>query len=170
MKQVEEILDLVDDQDRVINSLPRSEVYQKGLCHQMRAVWLLLKNSEGKFWIPRRCYSRGHLPGYLDGSVVGHVKAGETYEQALIREALEEIGIDINQMNYHYIGKITPHEDKSFCFASVYELEMDEAPQNWNRDEFCEWFWLSPEEIMSKFAQGECIKDSLPLIIQKFYH
>ena len=95
MEHYDEILDIVDVHDQVIQSMPRALVYQKNLCSQMRSIWLIIKNEQGQLWIPRRSWTLKQLPGYLDGSVVGHVRAGETYEQALIRESLEEIGYDL---------------------------------------------------------------------------
>ncbi len=169
MAHYDEMLDIVDVNDCVIESLPRSLVYQKNLCAQMRSVWLVIKNDEGKIWIPRRNWNLSQLPGYLDGSVVGHVRAGETYEQALIRESEEEIGHDLTGVSYKLLGKLTPQQHQSFCFASVYECVMSEEPKNWNRDDICEWSWMSPQEILTRFDQGEKIKDTLLIVIKQFY-
>ena len=169
MQHFEEMLDIVDLNDQVIQSLPRAVVYEKKLCSQMRSIWLIIKNEQGQFWIPRRSWNLPQLPGYLDGSVVGHVQAGETYEQALIRESSEEIGHDLTGISYKFLGKLTPHQHQSFCFASVYECVMQQEPLHWNRDDICEWFWMSPEEILMRYEQGEKIKDTLPIILKQFY-
>lgn len=169
-KQVEEeILDIVDEQDQVITSLPRSKVYAQKLFSQMRSVWLLLRNEKGQFWIPRRSYDRKVCPGHLEGSVVGHVQAGETYEQALIRETREEVGFDITHKPYKYLGKLTPSEHHAFCFAAVYECDVKIAPRNWNQQEFCEWSWVDPAELRRRIDAGENVKDTLPIILTEFY-
>lgn len=165
----EEMLDIVDQYDQVITSLPRSVVYQDALFSQMRSVWLLLKNKKGQLWIPRRAYDRPILPGHLDGSVVGHVQAGETYEQALIRETKEEVGFDITDKSYTYLGKLTPSEHNTFCFAAVYECVVKVAPRNWNTQEFCEWFWISPQKLQQAIQAGEKVKSALPIILKNFY-
>ena len=169
MQHYDEILDIVDHNDQVIQSLPREIVYQNNLCSQMRSIWLIIRNSQGQLWIPRRSWSLNLLPGHLDGSVVGHVRAGETYEKALIREAIEEIGHDLTGVSYRLLGKLTPHEHQSFCFSAVYECVMDQAPENWNRDDICEWSWMSPQEILNRLQQGEKMKDTLPILVKHFY-
>lgn len=165
----DEILDIVDDNDRVIRSMPRAQVYQNNLCSQMRSIWLMIRNSQGQLWIPRRSWSLAQLPGHLDGSVVGHVRAGESYEEALLRESFEEIGQDLSKISYRLLGKLTPQQHKSFCFATVYECCMDQAPQNWNKDDICEWFWMTPQELLQRWQEGEKVKDTLPILVKHFY-
>lgn len=169
MVHQEEYVDLVDHNDCVVQTCARSYVYQNNLCSQMRSVWLFIKNKEGQFWIPRRSMKVARLPGHLDGSVVGHVQAGETYEQAMIREAQEEIGIELQEGTFKYLGKLTPHEHQAFCFSAVYEMEIDNAPKNWNREEIGDWYWMTAQQIIDRCDEQEKFKDTLPKIIYHFY-
>ena len=167
-RQQEEWLDIVNEDDEVIGMMPRSEAWDQKLFSSLRSSWLMIKNSEGKLWIPRRHESKKILPGALDGSVSGLVSAGETYEQALIRETQEEIGIDLMHVPYRLLGKLDPQKDKSWCFEQVYEVELEDVP-NWNRDDFVEFFWLTPQEVLQKIESGYSFKDTLPVILKKFY-
>lgn len=165
----DELLDLVDENDCVVQTLPRSQVYAQNLCAQMRSVWLMIKNNQGQLWIPRRSWNAKRLPGHLDGSAVGHVQAGESYQQALIRETQEEVGIILQPDSYTYLGKLTPQQHKVFSFSAVYELVVEQAPQNWNRNDIAQWYWMTPEEFLQRCDQGEKYKDSLPILIKNFY-
>ena len=165
----DEILDLVDENDNVIKSMFRSEIYEKNLTSHIRAVWLMIKNKNGQLWIPRRSYKKKLLPGYLDGSVVGHVKSGESYKEALIREGIEEINIDLSNHDLKFLGKLTPLKDNVFCFFELYEITCKVAPKNWCRNEFCEASWKNPQELFDAIKNGEKAKGAFPQILTKFY-
>ena len=64
------------------------------------AVYLFLKK-DGKILIARRCNT-----GYQDGNYqvpAGHIDAGELPTEAMIREAKEEGGIDLNKNDLHLV-------------------------------------------------------------------
>jgi isopentenyldiphosphate isomerase len=164
----EEWLDIVDEQDRVIGSMSRAEAYQKKIFSSLRASWLMIKNSRGELWIPRRHFSKKILPGALDGSVAGHVSTGESYEQALVREAAEEVGIDLTTLPYRLIGKLDPHVEGTFCFMQVYEVSLEAVPK-WNHDDFAEYYWLTPQAIVDRIAAGEPAKADLEILVRTFY-
>ena len=137
----EEWLDLVDENDQVIGEVKRSDIYKKDLVKQVRAVWLLISNDDGKLWIPRRHHDKAVLPNALDGSAVGCVARGETYEQALHREVMEELNIDMQEQEYRLLGKFSPKLNKTWCMVHVYAMTSNEVPP-YDPTEFTEHFWL----------------------------
>lgn len=165
----EELLDIVNEHDQVIGVIPRSQAYAENKLASLRAAWLLIKDQDGRFWIPRRQSTKEILPNYLDGSAVGHVSSGETYEQAMIREVAEELNINITMMPYRLVGKLTPQQG-SICFIEIFELQVPKGfIIDYNKNDFSEFFWLSPQEITDKVCAGEKAKDSLLKIMDKFY-
>lgn len=163
----DELLDLVDSDDAVIGQIWRSEVYRNSLSN-FRAVNAFLKNSFGKIWFPRRTASKKLFPSALDMSVGGHVKSGETYEQAFTREVLEEMRLDTKSVPIRLLGQLTPHEHGVSAFMKVYEIHSDSTPE-FNRDDFTEYYWLSPYEALARIAGGDPAKDDLRKLLEIFY-
>src|SRR3990167_993054 len=171
-EQVEEILDIVNSKDEVINSLPREEVYKKGNCF-IRGVWLFIQNSKGELWIPRRVKTKKLCPNALDGSVVGHVDAGESYENAMVREIEEEVNIKIAPEDLVCLGEMGPYQLAKMsndirAFIKVYILKSDETP-NYNKYDFYESYWLTPEQLLEKIEKGDEHKPSLPFVIKHLF-
>jgi isopentenyl-diphosphate delta-isomerase len=163
----DEYLDIVDENDNVIGKKKRSEVYAENLSN-FRVINAFILNSQGEIWIPRRSAHKKIFPLCLDMSVGGHVASGENYEEALRRETLEEIGVDIDKVSYCFLGYLTPKLDNVSAHMKVYEIKMDEAP-NYNKNDFVEYFWLTPKAFFNKLARGEKTKEDLPKLIKKFY-
>lgn len=169
MQESDELLDLVDEHDQVIGTILRSVAYREKKMASVRAVWLFIKNEDGKLWIPRRHATKKLLPNYLDGSAVGHVSAGESYEQAMIREAQEELNLDVRQFSYHLLGAISPAQGTK-SFVQVYEIIVPDGFMiDYNPNDFSEFFWLLPQEIVNLIEDGQEAKPSLSVIMRRFY-
>lgn len=86
----DEIVDIVDENDKVIGKELKSICHKKGLRHRIAGVILL--SSKGKMWLQTRNKNKtgGNL---LDFSASGHIKSGTTYEEGAYRELEEELGI-----------------------------------------------------------------------------
>jgi isopentenyl-diphosphate Delta-isomerase len=87
----EELVDLVDESDRVVGAASVRNCLEGGLLH--RAVAVLVIRSDGRFILQQRSKKDRWQPGLWTLSSTGHVKSGETYESAAARELQEELGI-----------------------------------------------------------------------------
>lgn len=163
----QEILDLVNENDEVIGQIQRGAAYAQGVTN-FRVIDAFIRNSEGKLFIPRRHKGKKLFPNRLDTSIGGHVESEESYEDAFKKEAMEELNLDITKVSYKILGKMAPHEDGTAAFITVYEIESDETP-NYNRDDFGEHYWLTPQEILNRIEDGDTAKGNLLKILKKFY-
>lgn len=163
----EELLDLVDENDNVVDTKLRADIYAAGL-KNFRVINAFLKNNEGKLWIPRRTAHKAIYPLALDFSVGGHVSSGETYEEAFVKEVNEELNIDVSNIPYKLLGYFKPTEGLTTQFMHVYEMQSDEAP-NYNPDDFIEAFWLTPQELVDRIEGGDSAKTDLPVMARRFY-
>ncbi|MGK7890087.1 MAG: NUDIX domain-containing protein [Leptolyngbyaceae cyanobacterium] len=167
MKGHDEILDIVDQHDQVIGQKSRHEIYQEKLSC-FRVVNAFLINSVGQLWIPRRTAHKRIFPLCLDVSMGGHVQSGESYEMALARELSEELNISCQEHDLIEIGYLTPHADRVSAFMKVFEIKTDQTP-HYNPDDFCEYYWVTPQEVQFMIKAGEPSKDDLPKLIKRFY-
>ncbi|WP_167608079.1 NUDIX domain-containing protein [Maribellus sediminis] len=88
----EEWVPLVDEQGKVTGRAPRSQVHNGSkLLHPV--VHLHVLNKNGAVLLQKRPINKLIQPGKWDTAVGGHISAGETLEQALKKEAFEEIGL-----------------------------------------------------------------------------
>ncbi len=119
-----EQVDVVDENDDILYPVPKAEAHEKGLLH--RTVIAEIRDSEGR-WVLIKQAPHKQDPGQFVSPVGGHVKLGETEDDALKREVLEEAGL--SDFEFRLIGKtifnrkvIGRHENHYFI---VYEVFSD---------------------------------------------
>lgn len=164
---MEEILDLVDEFDNVIDSMYRTEVYEKKLSN-FRVINAFLKNSKGEVWIPLRTAHKRLSPLNLDVSVGGHVSSGESYLEAFTRELAEELNIDLATVVYKEVGYFNSINHNVSAFMKVYEIQTDIAP-NFNPDDFIEGNWMMPKKVIELLNSGIKGKGDLPKLLKLIY-
>ena len=96
----EEIVTIVDEENNVVGSAPRSRMRVDGLPH--RATYILVFNSEGLLFVQKRTTTKDIYPGYFDVATGGVVLSGESYETAALRELEEELGIQGVPLDAHF--------------------------------------------------------------------
>lgn len=168
MDDPDEVLDLVDDDDKVIGTIVREDV-PKLVAGEItgiyRAVDGFIANSKGQLWIPRRSMLRKIAPGGLDVGVGEHVQSGETYLDAVLRGFREEAGLHVTAKELQYIGKIDLRSVPLPVFEAVYLFRHDEIP-HFNPEDFTGYEWLTPKEILDRIAVGEVVKLNLKMAVE----
>ena len=110
----EELLEIVDSQNKPLGAMPRSEVHRQKLIH--RSVLVLLYNKEKKLYLQQRSYKKDKYPGFWDLSASGHILAGESAEDAAIRELKEELGIELNRLKFVHKISASSETDNEFIY------------------------------------------------------
>ncbi len=121
----QELLDVVDADDRVIGAKTRGEIHVQGLMH--RAVHILVFNSTGSIFIQKRSMSKDENPGQWDTSCAGHVDSGEAYFDCAIRELEEELGITpapLLTLQFHVSPTPLNGMEHSSVFSCTYDGEL----------------------------------------------
>jgi len=85
---------------------PRSRAHAQGLWHRSSHLWIV----DGRGWpearilLQRRHPSKATDPGRWDIAVAGHVSAGQTPLEAVVREAREELGLVLDPTQLSFLG------------------------------------------------------------------
>ena len=140
-----EMLDLVDDQNRVIGSISRKEAHEHPE-RAHRAVHVVIRNVRGEVLLQKRSLAKRIQPGKWDTSVGGHVPQGESYEQGAFREMTEELGIVLEGASHLALSH-------AYIWRSAVETEhvqtyvlRHEGPFAFNKEEIDEVrFWSGAE-------------------------
>jgi isopentenyldiphosphate isomerase len=90
----DELVDLVDADDRVVEVVTRAEMRARGAAARHRACYVAVLTSTGELVVHRRADWKEVYPGYWDVAFGGVLSAGEAWHDAARRELLEEAGVD----------------------------------------------------------------------------
>jgi isopentenyl-diphosphate Delta-isomerase len=146
----DEIVDVVDTDNRVLHVVPKHEAHQKGLLH--RTVISEVFDSQGR-WTLVRPAAHKQDAGQWVSPIGGHVSSGETEEEALKREALEETGLE--EFKYKLIGRVIYNREvigrKENHYFILFEIDSD-APIVLN-DEAVEHRKFTREELRRELAE-----------------
>ena len=147
----EEIFDIVDNSDSVVGSASRDEIHRSSHLH--RSTHLLLFDSDGRVLLQKRSSGKDRFPGRWDSSVSGHVDSGEGYDECVVREAFEEIGLDLGIVPERMF-KIGACEETDNEFTWVYR-HKSEGPFVVSEEEISEVRWFSGEEVDEMLLEDE---------------
>ena len=99
---MEEKFDVLNDLGEFTGKIAtREECHQRGLWH--RAVYAFIMDKKGNILLQKRSANKKMWPNMWDVTVGGHVNSGEFGRQALIREAKEELGLNIKDDEIKYL-------------------------------------------------------------------
>ncbi|AWX43035.1 Isopentenyl-diphosphate Delta-isomerase [Flagellimonas maritima] len=147
---MDELVDVLDEKGRLTGeSCLKSKVHEKGFYHPTVHVWCYTK--DGLVLLQRRGSSKKSFPLKWDISVAGHVGAGESLENAAVREVYEEIGVEIAPSELIKIGVFkTEHKhsqtflDREFNHTYLCQLDAKTKLQKQISEvEDLKWFALN---------------------------
>jgi 8-oxo-dGTP pyrophosphatase MutT (NUDIX family) len=154
----DELVDWVDDQDRVISVVTRGRMRAEALLH--RSVGIHVWSSEGRILIHRRSDGKDLHPGWWDMGAGGVVAAGETYDEAAARELAEELGL--------YGTKLEPlgggrFDSAAFCSLVRFYRTISDGPFTFDDGEITECRFVTLDELQALIRVHNFMPDSLAL-------
>ncbi len=121
MNPADEMVAIVDDQNRVVGTAPRHLMRAQNLPH--RSTYVLVFNSQGHLYVQKRTLTKDVFPGYYDPAAGGVVQAGESYDDSARRELEEELGVRGVPLTWHFTFYFA--NDRTRVWGSVYSCVYD---------------------------------------------
>jgi 16S rRNA (adenine1518-N6/adenine1519-N6)-dimethyltransferase len=153
-----ESLDAVDENDVVINTLPRREIHAGKHLH--RAVHVFVRNKSGEIYLQFRSHLKDTHGLKWDSSASGHVDPGESYHDCAVREMWEEIWVE-PKGELVRIARIAASEATDLEFIEVFLAEAkgririhgkEVDSGQWFSPEFIEeWIEKRPQDFATGF-------------------
>lgn len=124
-----EKFDVVDENDKVLyNVVGKDTLHSLSKDKFHRSVHIFIEVHGGRFVIQLKGAGTENA-GKWSSSVSGHVRSGEEYIDAAIREVKEEVGLRIDREDLEKVATIQPCEDTGYEFVTLYEYLMDDRAE-----------------------------------------
>ena len=146
----EEWFPLVDEAGNIIGRATRRECHN-GSKRLHPVVHLHIYNKEGDLLLQKRSQTKDIQPGKWDTAVGGHVDYGESIEEALRREAREELGIKSSEAEVmaRYVFESDIEKELVHTYRTIYE-----GPFTLNKEELDDARFWRIDEIESQLGKG----------------
>ncbi|MFF5499555.1 NUDIX hydrolase [Streptomyces aquilus] len=158
MNAADEVLDIVDAHDQVVGQAPRGEAYARGLRH--RCVFIQARDADGRLFVHRRTPTKLVFPSLYDMWVGGVVGAGESYDDAALREAEEELGVSGLPKPAFLFKFLYDDGAGQSWWSAVYEVRC-ELPVSPQVEEVAWHDFLTEDEVERRLTQWEWVPDGL---------
>ncbi len=149
-----EYIDIFDENNNSIGETKEKEqAHEDGNFHRTAHIWIM--NDKKELLIQKRSATKKSHPNCWDISGAGHIKAGETVIEGVIRELNEELGIKVNKSDLKFIAIVKSIKNpKNQEFQYVYLLENNSAIEDYifEDDEVSEVKYVYFEEFEKMIA------------------
>jgi isopentenyl-diphosphate delta-isomerase len=148
----EDLLILVDEADREIGTLPKTECHLGGgTLHRAFSVFLF--DADGRVLIQERAAGKMLWPGYWSNSCCSHPRPGEATEAAARRRVREELQLDC-RLDFLYkfryqaaFGSVGSEHELCYVYAGYATGHISTDPL-----EIAAIRWLTPDELGREIA------------------
>ncbi len=159
-----EWLAVVNENDEEIGKMTYDKVYTILPIH--RIVHIFILNEKEEMLLQLRSDKKSFCPLHWSTSAGGHVRYGETYEMAALREIKEELGIEIEIVFSHKDYYTDERGIKRFLstFSGVYNGELS---INNNEVNYVKFFNI--DTIRQMIKSGDKFHPELLFLLKKHY-
>ncbi len=153
---MEEQLDILDENGNPTGkTASRAIVHTTGLWHRVVHIYFYRKGANGiEVLVHLRAKTKDLNPNKWDTRFGGHVKAGDTLDDAVAKELKEEVGISVIRENLSegYPGKHSAFPNNEIKTSYFYNFTEDENLLKFEDNEVQQVKWLPTETVVSELT------------------
>lgn len=151
----DEPVEVVDENDRIVDVVPRRVVREQHLLH--RCTYVVVLDLAGRVYVNRRTETKDVYPGFHDVIAGGVNGVGETYEVCAAREIEEELGITARP-TFRFMHRYEGPDGR--CFGGVFDVVWD-GPIRWQPEEVESGAFLDIQELDAMIRRERFCPDGL---------
>lgn len=151
----DELVEVVDEHDRVVEVVPRRAMRERRLLH--RCTYVVVLDPTGRIYVHRRTQTKDVYPGLFDVTVGGVNAVGETYDEGAARELAEELGVRARptfRFRHRYSGP------EGEVWGAVYDVVWD-GPVIPQPEEVAWGAFVPPDELDRMLERERFCPDGL---------
>jgi isopentenyl-diphosphate Delta-isomerase len=128
-----EMFDVLDEQGNKTGEVLSDEIVRdRELWHGATHLWVI--NSLSEILLQYRAANKKLFPSCWDTSVAGHISAGDSAAKTAVKEAGEEVGLEINKDELVYLDRYPttlhlidgkPHKEYLSVFAVYKDFDLE---------------------------------------------
>lgn len=147
-----EMFDVLDENGNKIGiQKSKEECYRDG--HWFRSVHIWIINNKKEILLQKRSPNKSTFANMWAVSVSGHVQAGESSMNTVIREIKEELGLTVNKEECKYLFTLKRENIFENCINRVFDdvyilvLNLDVENTKLQKSELCEIKYFNYEKL-----------------------
>lgn len=145
----QELFPLIDEEGNVVGRVSRQYCHNGKSMALHPVVHLHVLDAEGRIYLQKRSMKKDIAPGRWDTSVGGHVDYGESLEQAVVREAREELGLHIDASQCRFLFQYIWQSSRERELVTAFCVTYEGVPEP-DHDEVDEGCFFTIEELQSR--------------------
>ncbi|MGN1276928.1 MAG: NUDIX domain-containing protein [Floccifex sp.] len=155
---MKEYLDVVDEMGNPTGQIiERNIAHQKGIRHRTSHVWLFRKKENNiEILLQKRSPQKDSFPNCFDISTAGHIPAGDSFLDSAIREAKEELGIDLVKekcidcgiRTFEYKGNFHQKPFHDVQVSKIFAYECNQDLFDFQTEEIQNVCWMKYQDVI----------------------
>ncbi|HYT91656.1 MAG TPA: NUDIX domain-containing protein [Gemmataceae bacterium] len=155
-----ELVDVIDEQGRTVGVVPRREMRARRLPH--RCVYVLVFDHRGELFVHLRTANKDIYPAHWDVTIGGVLAAGESFDEGVLREAAEELGVAVEPVP---LFPFRYEDTRSVVQAMVYRVAHD-GPFHLQAEEVVRGEFLPLDEVQARLVREPFCPDGVLVLAE----